>query len=126
MGFKGTLVGISLKAGYMDEQVNLGDMEKPFLADARATVFSALAGTTTTGAYIESATGIEEDGRTRLTAVVIAFLFILGLFFYSVFSAIPPAATSPALIIVGLLMMGSIKKKPGSRPLCRFCSLPVP
>ncbi|AFV22561.1 Xanthine/uracil/vitamin C permease [Methanolobus psychrophilus R15] len=110
MDTMGTLVGVSLKAGYMDEQGRLDDMEKPFLADALATMFGALAGTTTTGAYIESATGIEEGGRTGFTAVVIAFLFTLGLFFYPVFSAIPPAATSPALIVVGLLMMGSLKK----------------
>jgi AGZA family xanthine/uracil permease-like MFS transporter len=110
MDTMGTLVGVSLKAGYMDEQGNLKDMEKPFLADALATVFGALAGTTTTGAYIESAAGIEEGGRTGLTAIVISFFFALGLFFYPIFSAIPAAATSPALIVVGLLMMGSIKK----------------
>ncbi|MEZ5335210.1 MAG: NCS2 family permease [Methanolobus sp.] len=106
----GTLVGVSMKAGFMDEEGNLHNMEKPFLADALATVFAALAGTTTTGAYIESAAGIEEGGRTGLTAVVVAFLFAIGLFFYPVFSAIPSAATAPALIIVGLLMMGAIKK----------------
>lgn len=110
MDTMGTLVGVSVKAGYMDEQGNLHDMEKPFLADALATVFGALAGTTTTGAYIESATGIEEGGRTGLTAVVIALLFSMGLFFYPIFSAIPSAATSPALIVVGLLMMGSISR----------------
>ena len=105
-----TLVGVSMKAGFMDEQGNLHDLDKPFLADALATVFAALAGTTTTGAYIESAAGIEEGGRTGLTAVVVALLFALGLFFSPLFTAIPPAATAPALIIVGLLMMGAIKK----------------
>nr|WP_321498484.1 NCS2 family permease [uncultured Methanolobus sp.] len=110
MDTMGTLVGVSMKAGFMDEQGNLHDLDKPFLADALATVFAALAGTTTTGAYIESAAGIEEGGRTGLTAVVVALLFALGLFFSPLFTAIPPAATAPALIIVGLLMMGAIKK----------------
>ncbi|WP_094228494.1 NCS2 family permease [Methanolobus psychrotolerans] len=110
MDTMGTLVGVSLKAGFMDEYGHLHDMDKPFLADALATVFGALAGTTTAGTYIESAAGIEEGGRTGLTAVVVALLFTLGLFFYPVFSVIPAAATSPALMIVGLLMMGSIKK----------------
>ena len=110
MDTMGTLVGVSMDAGYMDEEGNLPDMEKPFLADSLATVFAAIAGTTTTGAYIESATGIKEGGRTGLTAVVVALLFMLGLFFYPLFSAIPTAATAPALIIVGLQMMKSIKK----------------
>jgi AGZA family xanthine/uracil permease-like MFS transporter len=110
MDTMGTLVGVSMEAGYMDEGGNLPDMEKPFLADSLATVFAAIAGTTTTGAYIESATGIKEGGRTGLTAVVVALLFMLGLFFYPLFSAIPTAATAPALIIVGLQMMKSIKK----------------
>lgn len=110
MDTMGTLVGVSLKAGFMDENGNLHDMDRPFLADALATVFGALAGTTTTGAYIESATGIEEGGRTGLTAVVVALLFAAGLFFYPVFSSIPSAATAPALMVVGLLMMGSVKK----------------
>lgn len=109
MDTMGTLVGVSMKAGLMDEQGDLHDMDKPFLADALATVFGALAGTTTTGTYIESAAGIEEGGRTGLTAVVIAFLFSLGLFFYPLFSAIPAAASSPALMLVGLLMVSSVK-----------------
>jgi AGZA family xanthine/uracil permease-like MFS transporter len=110
MDTMGTLVGVSMEAGYMDEGGNLPDMEKPFLADSLATVFAAIAGTTTTGAYIESATGIKEGGRSGLTAVVVALLFMLGLFFYPLFSAIPAAATAPALIIVGFQMMTSIKK----------------
>ena len=80
------------------------------LADSLATVFGAIAGTTTTGTFIESATGIEEGGRTGLTAVVVAFLFTLGLFLSPLLSAIPMAATAPALIVVGLLMISPIKK----------------
>ncbi|WP_245596133.1 NCS2 family permease [Methanolobus tindarius] len=110
MDTMGTLVGVSMKAGFMDEQGNLHDLDKPFLADSLATVFAALAGTTTTGTYIESAAGIEEGGRTGLTAVVVAILFAMGLFFSPLFSAIPSAATAPALIVVGLMMMSAIKK----------------
>lgn len=106
----GTLIGASARAGFLDEKGNLPEVEKPMLADALATVFGGLVGTTTTGTYIESATGIEAGGRTGLTAVVVAGLFTLGLFFSPLFSAIPVVATAPALIIVGLLMMGPIKK----------------
>lgn len=106
----GTLIGVSARAGLLDEDGNLPEIEKPMLADALATVFGAAVGTTTTGAYIESAAGIEEGGKTGLTAVVVAALFALGLFFAPFFGAIPAAATAPALIIVGLLMMSPITK----------------
>lgn len=106
----GTLLGVSARAGLLDEDGNLPEIEKPMLADALATVFGAAVGTTTTGAYIESAAGIEEGGKTGLTAVVVAALFALGLFFAPFFGAIPAAATAPALIIVGLLMMSPITK----------------
>ncbi len=110
MDTMGTLVGVYMDSELLEDDGSLPDMEKPFLSDALATVFAALAGTTTTGTYIESSTGIKEGGRTGLTAVVVALLFLLGLFFSPLFAAIPPAATSPALIIVGLLMMSSVKK----------------
>ena len=106
----GTLLGVSARAGLLDDDGNLPEIEKPMLADALATVFGAAVGTTTTGAYIESAAGIEEGGKTGLTAVVVAALFALGLFFTPFFGAIPAAATAPALIIVGLLMMSPITK----------------
>ncbi len=106
----GTLIGVSVKAGFLDKTGNLPEIEKPMLADALATVFGALLGTTTTGTYIESAAGTEEGGRTGLTALVVAALFLLGLFFSPFFAAIPAAATAPALIIVGLLMMSPITK----------------
>lgn len=105
----GTLVGASARAGFLDENGNLPEIEKPMLADSLATMFGAIVGTTTTGTFIESATGIEEGGRTGLTAVVVAGLFALGLFLSPLFSAIPPVATAPALIIVGLLMISPIK-----------------
>jgi len=104
----GTLIGVSARAGLLDEDGNLPQVEKPMLADALATVFGALLGTTTTGTYIESAAGIEEGGRTGLTAVVTAILFLLALFFAPVFTAVPAVAYGPALIVVGLLMISPI------------------
>jgi len=80
------------------------------LADALATVFGALVGTTTTGTFIESAAGIEEGGKTGLTAVVVAILFLTALFFAPILTAIPPFAYGPALIIVGLLMLAPITR----------------
>ena len=104
----GTLIGVSYKAGLLDENGNLPEIEKPMLCDALATVVGALLGTTTTGTYIESATGVEAGGRSGLTAVVVALLFLLALFFAPFFTAIPAAAYGPALIIVGLLMISPV------------------
>lgn len=105
----GTLLGLSYKANLLDENGELPEIEKPMLCDALATVAGALLGTTTTGAYLESATGIEAGGRTGFTAVVVALLFLTALFFAPLFAAVPPAAYGPALIIVGMLMMSPIK-----------------
>ncbi len=80
------------------------------LCDAIATVVAALLGTSTAGAYIESATGIEAGGKSGLTAVVTAFLFLGALFFAPFFTVIPPCAYGPALIIVGMLMLSPITK----------------
>ncbi|NOY78484.1 MAG: NCS2 family permease [Calditrichaeota bacterium] len=104
----GTLIGVSFKAGLLDENGNLPEIEKPMLCDALATVVGALLGTTTTGTYIESATGIEAGGRSGLTAVVVALLFLLALFFAPFLTAVPAAAYGPALIIVGVLMLSPI------------------
>ncbi|HQJ74892.1 MAG TPA: NCS2 family permease [Bacteroidota bacterium] len=106
----GTLLGLSLKAGFLDENGNLPEIEKPMLSDALATVFAALFGTTTAGAYIESAAGIEAGGRSGLSAVFTSILFLLGLFFAPFFSSIPPAAYGPPIIIVGMLMLSPIKR----------------
>jgi len=75
----GTLLGLSYRAGFLDENDNLPEIEKPMLCDALATVVAAVLGTTTTGAYLESASGIEEGGRSGFTAVVTALLFLLAL-----------------------------------------------
>ena len=106
----GTLIGVSARAGFLDNDGNLPQIERPMMADALATTFAALVGTTTSGAYIESATGVEAGGRTGLTAVVTAICFV-GAFFFSPFiAAIPPQAYGPALIFVGLLMLGPVTR----------------
>ncbi len=106
----GTLIGLSYKAGLLDENGNLPEIEKPFLCDAFATVVAACLGTTTTGAYLESAAGIEAGGRSGLTSVVTAFMFLSALFLAPFFIAIPPYAYGSALIIVGLMMITPISK----------------
>jgi len=106
----GTLIGVSARAGFLDENGNLPDIHKPMMADAIATVTGALAGTTTTGSYIESAAGIEEGGRTGLTAVVTAALFALALLFTPLLTIVPQCAYGPALIVVGILMIGAVKE----------------
>jgi len=105
----GTLLGLSYKANLLNENGNLPEIEKPMLCDALATVAGSLLGTTTTGAYLESASGIEAGGRTGFTAVVVAILFLSALFFTPLFAAVPASAYGPALIIVGMLMISPIK-----------------
>ncbi len=106
----GTLIGVSARAGFLDESGNLPQIERPMMADALSTSFAALVGTTTSGAFIESATGVEAGGRTGLTAVVTALCFAGTLFFSPFMAAIPPQAYGPALIVVGLLMLSPITK----------------
>ena len=106
----GTLIGLSARAGFLDEQGNLPQIERPMIADALSTTFGAVIGTTTSGAFIESATGIEAGGRTGLTAVVTALCFVGTLFFAPFIGAIPAQAYGPALIIVGLLMLAPITR----------------
>jgi AGZA family xanthine/uracil permease-like MFS transporter len=106
----GSLIGVSARAGFLDADGTLPQIERPMLADAIATMFAGLAGTTTSGAYIESAAGVHVGGRTGLTAVVVAGLFALSLFFAPVVAAIPAAAYAPALIVVGAMMVAPIVK----------------
>jgi len=108
----GTLIGVSARAGFLDKDGNLPRIERPMMADALATTFAAVIGTTTSGAYIESATGVEAGGRTGLTAIVTALCFVGTLFFAPFISAIPPQAYGPALIFVGLLMLTPITRIP--------------
>ncbi len=106
----GTLIGVSFKANLLDENGNLPEIEKPMMCDALATVVGALLGTTTTGAYIESAAGVEAGGRSGFASVVTALLFLVALFFSPFFSVIPGFAYGSALIIVGMLMLQPIIK----------------
>jgi AGZA family xanthine/uracil permease-like MFS transporter len=106
----GTLIGVSARAGFLDEQGRLPQIERPMLADALATTFAPLVGTTTAGAYIESATGVAAGGRTGFTAVVVAACFAAALFFSPFVAAIPPQAYGPALVVVGSLMLEPVTK----------------
>ena len=106
----GTLIGLSARADLLDRNGNLPEIEKPMLADALATTLAPLMGTTTTGAYIESAAGIEEGGRTGFTALVTAFLFLLALFFAPLFTAVPPHAYGIALIVIGSFMISPVAR----------------
>lgn len=104
----GTLIGLSGRAGLLDADGNLPDIERPMLADALVNMFAPVVGTTTCGAFVESAVGIEEGGRTGFTAVVVAALFLLALFLAPLFTAIPLHATGVALVAIGLVMVGPI------------------
>ncbi len=104
----GTLVGVSTKAGMLDENGKLPRIKGALMADAIATTAGAVFGTTTTTTYVESASGVAEGGRTGLTAVTTAVLFGLALFLSPIFLAIPSYATAPALIIVGFYMITNV------------------
>ena len=106
----GTLIGLSMRADLLDEHGNLPEIEKPMLADALATVVAPLLGTSTTGAYIESAAGIEAGGRTGFTSLVTAFFFLLALFLAPVFTVVPPHAYGIALIVIGSFMISPLTK----------------
>lgn len=105
----GTLVGTATKAGLMDKQGRFPGIGKAMLVDATGVSLGALLGTSTITAYVESAAGIGAGGRTGLTAVVCGLLFLAALFFTPLAGLIPDAATAPALIIVGALMMEGIR-----------------
>ncbi len=105
----GTAVGLSVKAGMIDEKGNVDGINKVLMADAVATVAGAVFGTSTTSTYIESAAGVSEGGRTGLTAFTISVCFAIALLFSPLFLAIPGAATGPVLFIVGVMMAGPVK-----------------
>jgi len=106
----GTLVGTANKAGLIDKDGNSPKIGKAMLVDAFGVSFGALMGTSTVTAYVESAAGIGEGGRTGLTAVTTGLLFLVALVLAPLATLIPNAATAPALIIVGLLMVSAIKE----------------
>jgi AGZA family xanthine/uracil permease-like MFS transporter len=100
----GTLIGVGRLAGFVDEKGELPRSSRAFTADAVGTIVGAVVGTSTVTSYVESATGVEEGGRTGLTSVVVGGMFLLSLFLTPLFASVPAVATAPALIIVGALM----------------------
>ncbi|MFZ3578983.1 NCS2 family permease [Virgibacillus sp. DJP39] len=103
-----TLIGLTKKAGLTDEDGKIQDLDKALQADSVGTMASAAFGSTALNAYVENATGISEGGRTGLTALTVAFLFLLSLFFAPLVGFIPSVATAPILVIVGALMLTEI------------------
>ena len=106
----GTVIGVSQKAGMVDEKGNIDGINKVFMADAIATTCGACLGTSTTTTYVESAAGVSAGGRTGLTAFTTVCCFAIALFFAPIFTHIPSAATTAALVIVGLMMLSPIKE----------------
>jgi AGZA family xanthine/uracil permease-like MFS transporter len=106
----GTLIGVSRKAKLLDENGVLPKMGNAMTADASASVVGAALGTSPVTAYVESAAGVSAGGRTGLTSVVVALCFVLALFFTPIMKVIPLMATTPALIMVGVFMMESIRQ----------------
>ncbi|MHC4708725.1 MAG: solute carrier family 23 protein, partial [Planctomycetota bacterium] len=105
----GTLVACFHQANMVDENNKIRGLDRLLSIDALATVAGALLGTSTTTAYVESAAGIEQGGRTGLTSVVTGILFLLALLFVPIVRIVPEYATAPALIMVGLFMMKEVK-----------------
>jgi AGZA family xanthine/uracil permease-like MFS transporter len=115
MGFLdtlGTLVGLGAAAGLLDEKGDLPEIERPMLVDALSCVFAGAVGTTTSGAYIESATGIRDGARTGLAAVTTGLLFAASLFFVPLLLPLQQMrfVYAPALIVVGMLMAASLRR----------------
>ena len=105
----GTLVGTASRANMLDKEGNMPKMKEALLSDAIGTISGSLTGTSTVTTFVESASGVEAGGRTGLTSLVAAVMFLLCMFIAPVAAIIPPAATSAALIYVGILMLGNLK-----------------
>lgn len=108
----GTLIGVCTKANLVDKDGNIYRITPAFMADAIATTAGAMLGTSTTTTYVESAAGVDQGGRSGLTAFAVACCFAVTLFFSPLFLSIPSSATAPVLILVGLMMIEPIKKIP--------------
>lgn len=106
----GTLIGVSSKAGLLDENGELPRIKPALMADAIGTTIGGIMGTSTVTTYVESAAGVAAGGKTGLTALTVSVLMVLTLFFSPLVGAIPGFATAPALIVVGIFMFDSIKK----------------
>ena len=103
----GTLVGVSNRAGLTDKNGNIPRVKQALLSDAIGTVFGAMVGTSTVTSFVESTSGVAAGGRTGLTALTTGIFFLIALIFSPLFLLIPSAATAPALIIVGFLMLSA-------------------
>jgi len=112
----GTLIGVSQFGDFLDEDGDLPDMDKPLMADAVGTTAGAMLGTSTVTTYIESSTGVEEGGRTGLTALTVALLFVASLAVIPVVAAIPEYASFIALIVVGVMMLQGLVEVDWSDP----------
>ncbi len=112
----GTLVAVSKKAGLLDASQHIPRLRRILVADASASIAGSLAGTSTVVSYIESAAGVAAGGRSGVTAIVTGMLFVAALFVAPLVGAIPQAATAPALIVVGSLMMSHVGEIPWSVP----------
>ena len=108
----GTLVGVCTKAGMADKNGKIDRLNQAFMADSIATTVGACLGTSTTTTYVESAAGVAQGGRSGLTAFIVGACFVIAVFFSPLFLSIPAAATAPALVIVGLLMLEPVKNIP--------------
>lgn len=106
----GTLTGLAQRAGYMDENGDMPRAKTTFSMDGAAAMFGAVMGTSTTTAYVESASGIEEGGRTGLTSAFVGLLFGASMFVWPLTSVVPSAATAPVLILVGALMASGLSE----------------
>ena len=106
----GCLVGVASKGNMLDENGKLPNAKQALFADAIGTTVGALLGTSTVTAYVESASGIGEGGRTGLTSITTGLMFLLALFFAPIFTSIPTQATAPVLILVGVMMASSLTK----------------
>ena len=106
----GCLVGVASKGDLLDENGKLPKAKQALFADAIGTTIGALIGTSTVTAYVESASGIGEGGRTGLTSITTGVMFLLALFFAPIFTSIPTQATAPVLILVGVMMASSLTK----------------
>ena len=104
----GTLTGVAQIAGFLDEDGNLPDIDKPLMADAVGTTVGGMLGTSTVTTYIESASGVEEGGRTGMTALVVALLFLASLAIVPLAAAIPLYASHIALVVIGVVMLGNV------------------
>ena len=104
----GTLLAVGQKGGMMDKEGNMRNMKRALLSDSISTTISSFLGTTTTSTYLECSSGIIAGGRTGLTAATTGVLFVVALFFSGIVGIVPGAATAPALIVIGVLMLGAV------------------